>query len=342
MVVSQARPSRRPIRAAGTTSTEPSQAGSKVKLPNATGPEPGTPTSSVTIALSNSSRSHISPAANRSVPAGRVSRAASPQPTSPSPPRSQATTSGCGRQATRSPGSSAGTVPTARRSGACRSAAAYWALTADHFSSARSAPRPRTGLLPGRAPGVLGCCPNSDQGDGKYRMQTALRRVPAVPASRPVPGLISPMQPGRPRRDRPLDRLRPRPVGHRVRFSAGHRWYCRLEESGRAARCGCCPGCPGQQTGFHDHGEAAARSRWPRASCWRARPGRGDRDRQPGRQGRGPALVRPRLPARCAQLQRPPAVSVHAYSPPLSMMRRYEMTASGLALAATETAEADW
>ena len=27
-----------------------------------------------------------------------------------------------------------------------------------------------------------------------------------------------------------------------------------------------------------------------------------------------------------------PAVSVHAYSPPLSAMRRYEMTSSGLAL----------
>ena len=37
-----------------------------------------------------------------------------------------------------------------------------------------------------------------------------------------------------------------------------------------------------------------------------------------------------------------PAVSVHAYSPPLTAMRRYEMTASGLALAGTDRAELDW
>ena len=41
IVVSQARPERRPSTALGTTRTEPSQVGSKVKLPKATGPEPG-------------------------------------------------------------------------------------------------------------------------------------------------------------------------------------------------------------------------------------------------------------------------------------------------------------
>jgi len=37
-----------------------------------------------------------------------------------------------------------------------------------------------------------------------------------------------------------------------------------------------------------------------------------------------------------------PAVSVHAYSPPLAAMRRYEMTASGLALVRTDRAGLDW
>jgi Cysteine dioxygenase type I len=37
-----------------------------------------------------------------------------------------------------------------------------------------------------------------------------------------------------------------------------------------------------------------------------------------------------------------PAVSVHAYSPPLSAMRRYEMTSAGQALVRTERAELDW
>src|SRR5258708_33367795 len=90
MVVSQLRPALRPSSTAGTTSTEPSDVGSKVKLPNATGPEPGTPTSSQTSALSNSSRSHFSPAANRSCPAVSVTFATVPQPTMPSPRRTQA------------------------------------------------------------------------------------------------------------------------------------------------------------------------------------------------------------------------------------------------------------
>ena len=41
IVVSQPAPSARPSTTRGTTSTEPSEVGSKVKLPNATGPVPG-------------------------------------------------------------------------------------------------------------------------------------------------------------------------------------------------------------------------------------------------------------------------------------------------------------
>ena len=37
-----------------------------------------------------------------------------------------------------------------------------------------------------------------------------------------------------------------------------------------------------------------------------------------------------------------PAVSVHAYSPPLTAMRRYAMTAAGLRQIRTERAEFDW
>jgi hypothetical protein len=37
-----------------------------------------------------------------------------------------------------------------------------------------------------------------------------------------------------------------------------------------------------------------------------------------------------------------PAVSVHVYSPPLTAMRRYELTRTGLAHTATESAEQDW
>jgi hypothetical protein len=37
-----------------------------------------------------------------------------------------------------------------------------------------------------------------------------------------------------------------------------------------------------------------------------------------------------------------PAISVHAYSPPLTAMRRYEMTTAGLAVVRTDRAEHDW
>jgi predicted metal-dependent enzyme (double-stranded beta helix superfamily) len=37
-----------------------------------------------------------------------------------------------------------------------------------------------------------------------------------------------------------------------------------------------------------------------------------------------------------------PAVSVHAYSPPLAAMRRYEFTAGGLVHTTTEHPELDW
>jgi hypothetical protein len=37
-----------------------------------------------------------------------------------------------------------------------------------------------------------------------------------------------------------------------------------------------------------------------------------------------------------------PAVSIHAYSPPLAAMRRYELTSGGLVLAAVETAGERW
>jgi hypothetical protein len=117
IVVSHACPERRPSTAAGTIRTEPSQVESKVKLPNATGPEPGMTTWSSIVARSNSSRSHFSAAVNRSSPAGSVIRAASPQPTSPSPWRTQASAAGPGSLPTRPPGSATGTVRTASRSG---------------------------------------------------------------------------------------------------------------------------------------------------------------------------------------------------------------------------------
>ena len=117
-VVSQAWPDgARPRMVRGTISTEPSDAGSKVKLPNATGPVPGSPTWLSDTVRSNRSRSHFSPAVKRSSPAGSVIRAASPQPTSPQPRRTHARGDAGGTWASRSPGSSMGTVRTTRLPG---------------------------------------------------------------------------------------------------------------------------------------------------------------------------------------------------------------------------------
>ena len=97
IVVSHALPSSsRPRIARGTTSTDPSDASSKVKLPNATRPDPRRPASSSTSAPSATSRSHFSAAVNLSSPAGSVTRAASPQPTRPAPCRIQASAAGSG------------------------------------------------------------------------------------------------------------------------------------------------------------------------------------------------------------------------------------------------------
>src|SRR6185437_12389320 len=117
IVVSHDRPSLRASTTLGMTRTEPSDVGSNVKLPNATGPDPGTRTSSLTRALSNCSRSHFSPAVNLSWPAGRVIVAAVPQPTRPSPRLTQASACGCGSRLIRSPGSGTATVLTTSLSG---------------------------------------------------------------------------------------------------------------------------------------------------------------------------------------------------------------------------------
>src|SRR5690349_641816 len=119
IVVSQDLPPRRPTIVSGTMSTEPSEVESKVKLPKATGPVPGSATRSSTSAPSKSSRSHFSPAVNLSSPAGSVILAVSPHPARPSTWRIQATPVGSGKRATRSPGTGISTVRTARCSVAC-------------------------------------------------------------------------------------------------------------------------------------------------------------------------------------------------------------------------------
>jgi predicted metal-dependent enzyme (double-stranded beta helix superfamily) len=134
-----------------------------------------------------------------------------------------------------------------------------------------------------------------------------------------------------------------RPV---VRFSAARRWYYRLDQDDPAAadyEVWLLSWLPGQQTGFHDHGDAVGafavaggelRESTARAGSSQVR----SRDLSAGavRVFGADHLHDVRNAAAL------PAVSVHAYSPPLSAMRRYEMSGSGLVLTGTETAEEDW
>jgi Cysteine dioxygenase type I len=129
-----------------------------------------------------------------------------------------------------------------------------------------------------------------------------------------------------------------------VRYRPGERWYHRLEQ-GDYHEVWLLSWLPGQRTGFHDHcGSAGAfavvqgglREYTPASSRAAGMP-RGA-DFTAGRvRSFGPAHVHEVVNASAG-----PAVSVHAYSPPLAGMRRYELTGGRLVLAAVETAGERW
>ena len=127
----------------------------------------------------------------------------------------------------------------------------------------------------------------------------------------------------------------------RVRLDAEGRWYERIQ-AGDGWEVWLISWLPGQSTGFHDHGSSAGAF----GVVW------GALDECVPREGNstvvsrlGSGEVRAFGPhyvhdvRNCANGS--VAVSVHAYSPPLSSMTRYDLTPSGLALAGTE-GEDDW
>jgi len=127
-----------------------------------------------------------------------------------------------------------------------------------------------------------------------------------------------------------------------VRFGAGQRWYRRLELADDH-EVWLLSWLPGQGTGFHDHG--------PAAGAFAVAQGRVREQTVPA--GHGQARQRtvasggirsfgPRYVHDVANAFAEPAITVHAYSPPLTAMRRYELTDSGLVHTATEHAELDW
>jgi hypothetical protein len=127
-----------------------------------------------------------------------------------------------------------------------------------------------------------------------------------------------------------------------VRYTEGERWYHRLER-GETHEVWLLSWLPGQRTGFHDHCGSSGAFAVVQGELQERTPA-------PGR----PRPVSAAFPAGRARSFGPrhvhevvnesgaPAVSIHAYSPPLAGMRRYELTQSGLVLAAVETAGERW
>ena len=131
--------------------------------------------------------------------------------------------------------------------------------------------------------------------------------------------------------------------GHLVRYRAGHRWYRRLGTENPDYELWLLSWLPGQRTGFHDHGDAAGAFAVAAGELLES-TGRPGGTAVSGRDV-GAGSVRSFGAAYLHDVRNVtdrPAVSVHAYSPPLALMRRYEMTDSGLVLASTDTAQADW
>jgi predicted metal-dependent enzyme (double-stranded beta helix superfamily) len=126
-----------------------------------------------------------------------------------------------------------------------------------------------------------------------------------------------------------------------VRYDARERWYQRLEWCD-SYEIWLLSWLPGQATGFHDHGSSAGAFALAHGTLEeRAAPGG-----MPSRMSvtLGPGSVRsfgPRYIHDVWNSSSRPAVSVHAYSPPLTRMRRFATTPEGLVPAAENTV-AQW
>ena len=125
----------------------------------------------------------------------------------------------------------------------------------------------------------------------------------------------------------------------RVRLTPAGRWYeqIQLDESHEVWLISW---LPGQETGFHDHGGASGAFTVVLGTLLESRPAGATVQSKPvgaaGVRSFGPRYIHNVRNASAASV----AVSVHAYSPPLSAMTRYELTQSGLVTLGTEAATA--
>ena len=127
-----------------------------------------------------------------------------------------------------------------------------------------------------------------------------------------------------------------------LRFMPGRRWFCRLDLTSDY-EVWLLSWLPGQATGFHDHGDAAGAFALARG-CLQERMAAVGRASVRSRLLSAPS-VRSFGSAHLHDVRNTsaePAVSVHAYSPPLSAMRRYQLTPVGLVQTGTDAAGGAW
>jgi predicted metal-dependent enzyme (double-stranded beta helix superfamily) len=115
-----------------------------------------------------------------------------------------------------------------------------------------------------------------------------------------------------------------------IRYDAGQRWYLRLARDD-THEIWLLSWLPGQHTGFHDHGASAGAFVVVQGAL-RERAAPGGRPEDTGHavphgtaRSFGPGYVHD-----VTNASPRPAVSIHAYSPPLSSMRRFEPSPAGV------------
>ena len=129
-----------------------------------------------------------------------------------------------------------------------------------------------------------------------------------------------------------------------VQYRPDERWYHRLE-LGDDHEVWLLSWLPGQRTGFHDHGGSAGAFAVVQGELREYTTASSRGTGMPRGAGFAAGRVRSFGPAHVHEVVNAstgPAVSVHAYSPPLAGMRRYELTGGRLVLAAVETAGERW
>ena len=111
----------------------------------------------------------------------------------------------------------------------------------------------------------------------------------------------------------------------RVRLRTGHRWYERLYY-GPEYDIWAISWMPGQSTGYHDHGESAGAFVVATGILEEHRPGKPISVIEPGQ----PRAFGPDYAHDVRNVSLAPAVSIHAYSPPLTDMNEYELDGNQL------------